>query len=118
MQFYELRKSWLGEGGRPVAQDHAQERANICLSCPLNQEKGLPEFLTALAALTVRRQIEMKNQSQLRVDGEKRLHICDGCGCVLRLKVWTPMKFITETTEQNVIDSLPDVCWQRKEIGK
>ena len=114
IQFYKLRSEWLGEGGHPVSIPNAQTRADVCLKCPMNDAtKGLYEVLASSAALLVRRQIELKNRMSLRVDGEKSLHICSGCLCVLKLKVWVPIKFIEQTTDMTKLH--PD-CWQLKEV--
>src|SRR5688572_538906 len=111
-RFYELRKSWIGDGAHPVPATQAQARADVCLMCPLNVVKSIQELFTGTVALTVLRQIEYKNQLKLRVDGEKSLHVCDVCNCVLRLLVQTPIKFIKETKSQETIDAMPDYCWQ------
>ena len=74
--------------------------------------KGLYEVFASSAALLVRRQIELKNKLNLRVNGEKSLHICGGCLCVLKLKVWAPIKFIAQTTDMTKLH--PD-CWQISE---
>jgi hypothetical protein len=113
---FELYKAWIGEGMQPAGSAQAQARANICLTCPKNVEKPLQEFLTGAVALTVRKQIELKNKLNLRVMGEKSLHVCDVCQCVLRLKVHVPTYVIRQSTKQEIIEHLPDFCWQKKEI--
>lgn len=105
---YELMKSWLGNGGRPVPLLQAQSRADVCLKCPMNVEKPIQELFTGAIALTIRRQIELKNKMSLRVEGEKSLHVCDGCNCVLKLKVHAPLKFILENTDNM---KLHPSCW-------
>lgn len=107
-RFYDLTSQWLGAGGRPVAQDVAQSRADVCLKCPMHQARPIYEVLAGVAALTVRRQIELKNALMLRVNGEKSLHVCGACNCILRLKVWSPIKFILENTDTSNLDKN---CW-------
>jgi hypothetical protein len=111
--FWEFRSAWLGDGGQPVSYDQAQARANVCLQCPMNEEMGLYEGLAKHEADKLKKQIELKNSMALRVDGEKRLHICKACLCVLRLKVWAQMKHIKDTTD---IDKLDEKCWIRDEM--
>lgn len=119
---YELRKSWLGDGGVPVPPIQSQSRADVCTGrltgtpCPKHVEKPIQELLTEPVALIVRRQIELKNKLKLRVEGEKSLHVCDACNCILKLLVHTPIKFIEETKTPELIESLPDHCWQKREI--
>lgn len=112
IQFFELRRSWLGAGGQPVPSEQAQRRADVCLTCPHNVPKGLTELFTEGVALTVKRQIQMKSQMQMDVTREEELHICDKCLCVLKLKVHAPLKFILEN---GIPDDLPEFCWQKIE---
>lgn len=112
IRFHSLVSQWLGEGGKPVPQSHAQNRANICLQCPKNEPRGmLEEMLAASVALTVKRQIGLKNDMKLRVDGEKKLHVCAVCNCINRLKVWTPIEFILQNTDAATLNAFPDFCW-------
>lgn len=117
IQFHSLVSQWLGEGGKPVPQHQAQARADVCTgrlsgkSCPMNQPRDIEEVLSTAVALTVKRQIELKNSMKLRVEGEKLLHVCEACDCVLRLKVQTPLKFILQNTSDETFDKLPAFCW-------
>lgn len=115
-RFWELRVQWLGEGGHPVPATQSQARADVCLMCPLNVVKPIQELFTGPIALTVLRQIEYKNQLKLRVEGEKSLHVCDVCNCVLRLKCHTPIEFIKENTDAETLARFPSYCWQRTEL--
>lgn len=115
-RFYDLRKSWLGEGANAVPPAQSQARADVCLMCPLNVIKPIQELFTGAVAMTVLRQIEYKNKLKLRVDGEKSLHVCDVCQCVLRLKTHVPIKFIAENTDADTLEKFPSYCWQKKEI--
>lgn len=108
LTFFKVRSEWLGEGGHPVPNRQAQERANVCLKCPQNVERPLAEFLEESVVLLVKRQVELKNQMKLRVDGEKLLHICEACGCKLSLKVHVPIQFVKDTTEMERLDPS---CW-------
>lgn len=116
-RFYELRSQWLGAGGRPVPSTQSQARANVCLMCPLNVVKPIQELFTSEVALLVLRQIEHKNQLKLRVEGEKSLHVCDVCNCVLRLLIHVPIEFIKETKDAETIAKYPSCCWIPKEIA-
>lgn len=110
-QFYKLWSAWLGDGGKPVPQQEAQQRANICLRCPLNKDKGLSHLIAEGAASIVHRQMEIKHRLRLHVEGEQNLHICDACDCVMNLKVWVPMKHILDNTDTK---DLHENCWIRK----
>jgi hypothetical protein len=103
--------SWLGSGGVVVHQEEAQSRANICLACPKNVEVG---FTTSAAANAARKILEIKNDSSLRVKGEKQLHKCESCGCVLRLLVWEPQSRVTKHLTAAERSVLPSHCWKLK----
>lgn len=120
---YELKKSWLGDGGHPVPATQSQARADVCIKgcdgqkCPKNVIKPIQELFTGPIALTVLRQIEYKNQLKLRVEGEKSLHVCDVCNCVLRLLLHVPIEFIKETKDAETLAKYPSYCWIPKEIA-
>lgn len=115
-KFWALHRDWIGEERQPVPPSQSQSRADICLKCPKNVIKPIQELFTGAVALTVLRQIEYKNKLKLRVDGEKSLHVCDVCNCVLRLKVHVPIQSILETTDENELAGFPDFCWVAKEM--
>lgn len=110
-EFYALRKSWLGEGGKPVPPDHAQRRADVCLTCPNNQEKPIYEIFAGTIANTVIRQLRLKDEMALRVRREECLHVCSVCLCILKLKVHTPLKFILESTSLEGLHEQNPRCW-------
>lgn len=105
-----ILNEWVGSGGVPVDKELAQARANVCVGCPLNTDGG---DVTDAIADAIKQQIELKNQLELRVDGEKRLKACQACGCVMRLKVWVPFAFIAPTAEEKT--KLDPNCWQLTE---
>lgn len=115
-QMYEIISDWLGEGGRPVHPDHSQKRADVCLKCPKNNTSVSFEsrFKGAVAA-KIKRLIEIKNQMNLRVNGEKSLGVCDVCECVLKLKAHVPIKHIVENMDDVTMNDFPDDCWQKTE---
>ncbi len=99
-------KEWLGEGGITVDKELAQKRADICITCPLNVKDWT---ITDSVASAIRRQIEIKNQLNLRVDGEKSIHSCAACGCATRLKLWIPIRnILPDEAERGNFDSK---CW-------
>ena len=77
--FFRAFRDWIGEGRKPVHPDVAQQRANVCLACSSNQQRGAWEVSAQVIATLVKSQIELKNKMGLRVRGEKSLHICDIC---------------------------------------
>lgn len=115
-EFYHLISEWLGEGGKAVNPDHSQKRADVCLKCPKNNvNTSLESLFKDAVAATIKKQLDLKNKMNLRVNGEKSLGICDVCGCVNRLKVHSPIKFILENTDEETMKELPSECWQKIE---
>lgn len=111
---YKTRVSWLGESGQPVARELAQQRANICNSCENNKPIPLGDVAADVAAAAMGF-ISLKNEMNLRVDGEVKLHFCSACWCSLRTKVWVPLKHVESTTD---FEELPPHCWIKIEAKK
>ncbi len=103
---------WLGDGGKVVDPAVAQRRADICLRCPKNVP-GHP--VTEVVGLAIRAHLSLKNQLKLRVNGEKSLHLCGVCGCVLRLLVHEPQERVVMGLTDDEISKLPDNCWKLKD---
>ena len=98
--------AWLGSGGAVVPREQAQARADICLKCPMNvKDFAFPEVV----ATAVRKQVEIKNKLQLRLKGEKSLHTCSLCGCVLRLKLHLPLKNLGLDAAE--LEKFPEHCY-------
>lgn len=117
-RFYELLKDWLGDGGKPVPKPQAQARANVCLICSMNDaSRRMEEAFKGPAALGARRLIEFKNELQLRVEGEKHLHLCSVCDCVLKLKCHVPLSNIVASTSIETMGKFPKHCWIIKELN-
>lgn len=119
VEFFALREAWLGDGGKPVPRKEAQSRADICLQCPHNNSTlNVYELFASGVASQLRRTIEMKNDLKLTVEGEQHLHICDVCLCVLKLKIHVPIKLISNHIDKEILNELPNYCWQKVEINK
>ncbi len=101
---------WVGSGGEVVEQSEAQHRANICSECPMNQPA---DGVTSAVATATRKFLEFKNNLNLTVEGEERLHHCLGCGCVLRLLIWEPGARITKHMTGEELAVAPSYCWKR-----
>lgn len=106
-----ILRDWLGSGGHTVEHNLAQKRADTCLKCPMNSSTF---SLVEAAAAAIKQQVEMKNHLQLRVNGEKGLHICQACGCAMRLKVWLPIERIMPEPSER--EKFHELCWLRSEV--
>jgi hypothetical protein len=117
-----LLKDWVGDGGHPVSKEKADARAQACIGhgnlrpCPMNKEPNWWQKFTNSIALTIRRQLELKEKASLVVWQEDRLHMCAACGCALPLKVWVPIEHVKSHLSVEQLNKTPSFCWMRKEI--
>lgn len=92
---------WLGSGGATVAPSVSQDRAKVCLSCPLNKPVSKcscsPFYLLLQTAIPKDRTI----------DG---LHVCMACGCSLKAKVLVTDEVIRGSISPST--DFPKWCWQ------
>lgn len=102
---------WLGSGGVCVSQQEAQARANICITCPLNKHTS---YVTKEVADATHKFLEFKNGLDLRVNGERSLYHCAGCGCVLRLLIWEPQDRVKSQMTGEEVAVTPNFCWKLK----
>lgn len=107
---------WLGSGGVPVSRKVAQKRANVCLSCPLN-DTGEWTFSDEIAS-RIKSQRQSKTALNLSLEKESEIGHCSACGCHLPLKVWVPLETIHEHTSSEVYDKLDPACWIKTEQEK
>lgn len=107
-----ILSDWVGDGGIVAPKEQAQERAGTCLGCKHNQPgMKLAESVSA----AIQEEVELKNAMELRVIGERSLHTCELCLCPLRLKVWTPLSYLTKYKKSEEIQKFPAHCWIRTE---
>lgn len=104
---------WIGQGGTAVEKEQAQKRADVCLKCPMNDTAWEP---TKIMGDVIRQQVELKNDLQMRVEGEKSLGTCSACLCALRLKVWVPLSYLTKYAKEDDINRYDSNCWVRSEL--
>ena len=109
---YKLRASWLGDGGEPVPTPQAIARAEVCLACQFNQAR-LWEGIARTAVSWALGIDHLRAELKLSTGNETGLHVCAKCDCVLRCKVWVPLKHAVLSVDR--ITDLPDHCWLYKE---
>jgi hypothetical protein len=111
----QLVADWVGAGGHPVAKELAEKRAEGCVICPLNQKGDFWQKLDAIAAEEIRKLLSAKNDLKLATTLDEQLHVCQACDCYLPLKVWSPLKHITNHLKPDVKAKLWEKCWIRTE---
>lgn len=109
-----LLVDWLGHGAKPVEEQDAEARADICSGCPLNQPGDWKAKFTVPVANKLLGQLEMRRQMKLSTKADEKLNVCAACDCPLKLKVHVPMDYIREYTLAEVIQKLDPRCWMLK----
>jgi len=118
-----ILRDWVGESGTPVPLNEAQSRANVCLHggpngerCPYNyQGSWLWNLATSIA---INQQMEIRENMKIKLEGDENLHVCDRCGCKLKLKVHTPFHHLYRHTSDHQFTQLPPWCWMVQELNK
>lgn len=114
-----LLRDWLGDGGEPVPETLAQERANVCVGvrkpCHQNSQVNFNQLKLGVAQI-IRAGLQLKSHVNLHLPNEGDLHVCQTCRCVLALKVWVPIKHIRAHTTDDQLAKFPDHCWIRREL--
>jgi hypothetical protein len=99
---------WMAAGLPFVGQEQADQRSRVCASCTYNEdpEGCAPCQLGSLHAL-----IEQLIGSRKSAEHVKLL-ACSRCSCSLKVKVWSPLEFLTKSEP---VLPLPEWCWLKKE---
>lgn len=109
---------WIDSGEAPVDQELSNSRALVCSKCPKNGEGDMTSWFTRPAAAAIKRQIEKLEHKKLSTPYDSAINICEVCLCPMRLKVFTPIKFIKAHITDAVFDELPRSprCWMIDEL--
>lgn len=99
---------WLTSGGPPVAQALANKRAAICVACPMNVQG---DWFTVAPAELIKSTLESRKDLKLETPSDSNLKSCNVCKCLMRLKVWVPLDFITKNTKPEIMAEFPLNCW-------
>ena len=99
---------WLSSGGPPVEQALADKRAAICATCPKNVEGS---WYTVAPATLIKETLEARKDLKLETPSDSQLKSCAVCKCLMRLKVWVPLQYITANTKPEIMAEFPQWCW-------
>ena len=108
---------WIDSGLPPVATELSQHRAEVCAACVLNGKGGLEEWFTKPAAAAIKGQISKLASRKLSTTVDDKLNVCVSCLCPLKLKVHTPLPFITEHMSESTKNELDKGCWILSELS-
>lgn len=106
---------WLGSSAKVVPQALAENRAEICASCPQNGPGDLTRLFTVPASKLIMSQLEIKEDMKLSTSHDGELNICMACLCPLKLKVHAPISHVRDHLSEQVIEALDPRCWITKE---
>lgn len=121
MSFLRFALNWAKESaidGKPawVSQEVAQERANICASCPYNSRKILFSCgncggaFVKLAAMVMGKELALKE--------DRPIGSCKICSCVLKVAVHMPLKVQQDALDESTKDLFrePELtfCWKSR----
>lgn len=105
--------AWLGDGLKPVDQETATRRAEICVSCDRNVPSvGILRALNTVGDI-LHSIAQAKTEMQLTTQFDDRLETCAACGCVNATKVWVPPEHIKKGMTPLVQEKLSAQCWIR-----
>lgn len=107
---------WLASGAEAVPVEQANQRAETCAKCPLNDKEGdwLAKFAKS-AQDGIRSQLNRKFEMKLETPFDEQLGSCRACDCPMALKVWIPLdKFLSKMLPA-AKDALHESCWIKSE---
>jgi hypothetical protein len=106
---------WFGDG-KPVDKNIAENRAQICSTCPQNDKTGnVLEWFTGIAAKEIMAIFSVLKDLNLATSKDEELKVCQACDCPLKAKVWTPLQIIKKHLTKERLDRLDPRCWIRHE---
>lgn len=109
----ELLSDWLGDGGEPVHQGIAEQRALVCIQCPNNTAPDWWDIVKNTIADWIRNELELKSKLKMSTTNDEKIHMCKMCGCCLKLKVWTPLDYIKKHVAPEKLSEAPQFCWMK-----
>ncbi len=110
--------SWISSGAEAVSQTLANERAEICATCPMNSGGDWMSLFTVPAQAAIRIAMNQRRDWKLGTPTDDRLHVCSACNCPLKLKVHMPIDLIKKNMPKEAYSNLASFCWIRENQGK
>ena len=106
-------KEWVDSGEPPVPTEQSARRAAICAACPQNEQGDFTKWFTVPAAELIKKQLETLAERKLSTPDDERIQMCMACSCPLRLKVHTPIGYVTKALSVEARERLKagKNCW-------
>lgn len=102
---------WFDSGEPAVPSAVAEKRAATCAACTLNGKGGFEEWFTKPAAAAIKLQLSKLSERKLSTTVDDKLNVCTACLCPLKLKVHTPLPYISSHMGDETRRALDPGCW-------
>ncbi len=102
---------WLESNAPEVPQEQAEQRAAVCVACPLNGQGDFSRWFVKPAAMALTRQLEKLQSRKLSTSQDDKLNICEGCLCANKLSVWVPAEIKLNHMSPETKSQLHSSCW-------
>lgn len=99
-------------GDRPVSQEVADLRAEICAGCEFNVEHG-ESCTNCFATLNKIEGVVTQLLGRCSTPSDAALKSCWHCGCFNKAQVWLPLKALQRFFPEEKNSQLPDYCWKK-----
>jgi hypothetical protein len=109
---------WIASGAEAVPGSQANERAAVCVACPLNAQGQLTDFFTIKASDAIRKAYQQRSDWNLTTLHDEKLGVCSACSCPMRLKVHMGLALILKRLSPEAKGSLHPQCWILSESQK
>jgi hypothetical protein len=109
---------FIGEGGIPVDQKLATDRAFVCSDCPQNKQGGLRNWFIEKVVTEITQLAGIMKDLDVKTPHDAKLGVCEACLCPLALKAHVPMKHIEKHTKPETWAKLDKRCWMLSETGR
>lgn len=102
---------WVESKEPAVPAEVSEKRAATCIACPLNGKGGMEEWFTKPAAAAIKLQFQRLSERKLTTTHDDKLNVCTACLCPLKLKVHTPLSYISPQMGEETRNALDARCW-------
>lgn len=106
---------WIASGAEAVPQELANKRAEVCTTCPMNDNTDLAAIFTVPAQNAIRFELNKRREWKLATPFDDRLHVCSACNCPIKLKLHMPIERIIKDMPKASFQNLESFCWIRTE---
>jgi hypothetical protein len=104
MNFLQFLWHVISKGEKPVSQEEATRRAEICAGCPYNIDIG--------TCITCRMKTLLRATKKGSTPHDGKIKVCGECGCYLPSKIW----WSAESMRREGVTYRYEKCWMNEGI--